>query len=177
MSNCHFFFFFFFVWQTNIFSTQEGMLRWAHCFLGREEKIWPSFIPASDTPCAVVPGQGWVLHLSPLRKLLPALLFPHALLWAAPLPGEPKGGRWTWVWNSSTAFSWLHMAQPWLALGGSSQRDTALMAHMRLECALEHSMGLSVWRLTHDAVWSLPDEPVATSRKDLKKFWRFSPLF
>lgn len=116
--------FFCFVCQTNIFSTQEGMLRWAWCFLGREEKIWPSLIPASDTYCAVAPGQGWVLPLSPLRKLLPALLFPHALLWAASCLGSPRVVGRCGCGTAALPFldyTWLSHSWHWVALPRATQ--------------------------------------------------------
>lgn len=78
-----------------------------------------------------------------------------------PSPGSPRVAGRCGCGNSSSAFSWLHMAQPQLALGGSSQSTQPSW----LGWALGYSMGLSVWRLTQDAVWSLPDEPLATSRK------------
>lgn len=138
--------------QTKIFSTQEGMLRRACCFLGSEQKMCLSLIPALDTPHAVVQGQGWVLHLSPLRKLLPALLFPHALLWAAALPRKPRQADVAVGTAALPFLGSMWLSHSWHWVGDSSQSGAALAAQ-RLGCALGYGMGLCLkppwWATSH----------------------------
>lgn len=97
-----------------------------------------------------------------------SLLFPHALLWAAALPREPRVAGRCGHGNSSAAFSWLHAAQPswhWVILHSPQAGVCSGIQHGN-ECP----------RLTQDAVWSLPDEPPAGIR-----IWRhlgaFLPCF
>lgn len=178
MSNCHFSFLFLFARQT-FSEPRKGCLGKLAASWGGRRFDYPFSQPWTHlmllcrgrAECCIF--LSWGSCCQPFSS--PMLCFGQL-----PCPGSPRGAGRCGYGNSSTAFSWLHKAQPQLALGDSPQSNTALMAHMRLECALGFGMGLSIQRLTQDAVWSIPDEPLATSRKK-KKCWRnvsgFLPCF
>lgn len=112
--------------QTNIFSTQKGMLRRAYCLLGEGGKdltIWPSR-RAGVERCGFLP---WGSHRRPLAS--PPW---RSALGSPPARGAQGGSSHSppaaWGWhaacqsvpgrhgyrNSSIAFSWLSAAQPQL---------------------------------------------------------------